>query len=95
VGDSNAAQLSVDRFAGVALIFGSLLRAAAAQTVVADLPIPSDGTERAAFLPAAQPRATVILLAGGEGIVQIDGAGNTRNNNFLIPNARDVATIPP
>jgi predicted alpha/beta-hydrolase family hydrolase len=54
-----------------------------AQAVVADLPTPM-GTERAAFLPATGGRATVILLAGGEGIVPIDGAGNSGNQNFLI-----------
>ena len=61
-----------------------LLSAAAhAQAVVADLPTQM-GTERAAFLPAPGGRATVVLLAGGEGIVQIDSAGNTGNQNFLI-----------
>jgi hypothetical protein len=57
--------------------------AARAQAVVADLPTPL-GTERAAFLAAPGARATVVLLAGGEGIVQIDPAGNTGNKNFLI-----------
>jgi hypothetical protein len=47
---------------------------ARAQTVVTDLPT-SMGTERAAFLPASTPRATVILLAGGEGVVQIGPGG--------------------
>jgi hypothetical protein len=71
-------------FALTALMAAAVAGVAAAQAVVADLPIPSGGTERAAFLTAAQPHATVILLAGGEGIVQIDGAGNSANRNFLI-----------
>jgi predicted alpha/beta-hydrolase family hydrolase len=54
-----------------------------AQALVADLPT-SMGTERAAFLPVPGGRATVILLAGGEGIVPIDGAANSGNQNFLI-----------
>ena len=54
-----------------------------AQAAVADLPTPM-GTERAAFLPAPGARGTVILLAGGEGVVPIDGAGNSGNQNFLI-----------
>jgi hypothetical protein len=66
------------------LLVAACLRAAFGQAVVADLPIPSGGTERAAFVAAPQGRATVILLAGGEGIVNIDSAGGTSNNNFLI-----------
>jgi predicted alpha/beta-hydrolase family hydrolase len=64
-------------------VFILLSANAYAQAVVADLPTPM-GTERAAFLPAPDGRATVILLAGGEGVVSIDGAGNSRNQNFLI-----------
>jgi pimeloyl-ACP methyl ester carboxylesterase len=59
------------------------MTSADAQAVVADLPI-SGATERAAFWPAPQARATVILLAGGDGIVAIDESGNSRNNNFLV-----------
>ena len=57
--------------------------AARAQAVVADLPTPL-GTERAAFFAAPGARATVVLLAGGEGIVQINQLGDTGNQNFLI-----------
>ena len=64
--------------------FGPAASRAQAQAVVADLPIPSGGTERIAFLPAPAPRATVILLAGGQGIVQIGADGGTGNSNFLI-----------
>jgi len=68
----------------VALLFVAVASPADAQTIVADLPVPSGGTERAAFFAAAQGHATVVLLAGGEGIVMIDNAGNTGNTNFLI-----------
>lgn len=71
------------RFCGTLLIVVGV-PAAFAQAIVADLPLPSGGTERAAFLAAPLGRATVILLAGGEGIVRIDDAGNTGNANFLI-----------
>jgi hypothetical protein len=57
--------------------------AARAQAVVADLPTPL-GTERAAFFAAPGARATVVLLAGGEGIVRISQLGDTSNGNFLI-----------
>ena len=56
---------------------------ARAQVVVADLPT-SLGTQRAAFLPAPTARATVILLAGAEGVVQIGPGGESGNRNFLI-----------
>src|SRR5215212_8526527 len=55
-----------------------------AQAVVTDLPIPSGGTERVAFLPAPGARATVVLLPGGEGVVQLGPGGEAGNNNFLI-----------
>jgi pimeloyl-ACP methyl ester carboxylesterase len=67
-----------------AVFYTATVGLAAAQAVVADLPVPSGGTERAAFLAAPQARATVVLLAGGEGIVPIDNAGNSGNQNFLI-----------
>src|SRR6185437_4348507 len=57
--------------------------AAQAQAVVADLPTPL-GAEQAAFLPARGARATVVLLAGGSGIVAIGPGGETANQNFLI-----------
>ena len=68
----------------VALLFVVRVQPVAAQGVVADLPLPSGGSERVVLLPAPQTRATVILLAGGEGIVQIDNSGDTRNGNFLV-----------
>ena len=71
-------------FVLAAVFYAATVGLAAAQAVVADLPVPSGGTERAAFLAAPQARATVVLLAGGEGIVPIDNAGNSGNQNFLI-----------
>jgi hypothetical protein len=71
-------------FVLAAVFYVATVGLGAAQAVVADLPVPSGGTERAAFLAAPQARATVVLLAGGEGIVPIDNAGNSGNQNFLI-----------
>jgi hypothetical protein len=68
----------------VALFCAAYVGPVSAQAVVADLPISSGGSERAAFIGAPQGRATVILLAGGDGVVPIDNAGNTGNQNFLI-----------
>jgi len=52
---------------------------------VVNLPIPSGGTEQVLFIAAPQPRATVILLSGGSGLIAIDNAGNVRpGNNFLV-----------
>ncbi|HEX3883898.1 MAG TPA: hypothetical protein VHW66_14665 [Stellaceae bacterium] len=70
-------------FAGSLVVVLIAAAAARAQAVVADLPTPL-GTERAAFLAAPGARATVVLLAGGEGIVRISQAGDTGSNNFLI-----------
>ena len=74
----------VRRWALVAFCCTTSAGPVAAQAVVADLPIPSGGTERAAFIAARQGRATVVLLAGGDGTVPIDNAGNTGSQNFLI-----------
>jgi pimeloyl-ACP methyl ester carboxylesterase len=57
--------------------------AAQARAVAADLATPL-GTERAAFLAAPGARATVVLLAGGEGIVPINRLGDSGSGNFLI-----------
>jgi pimeloyl-ACP methyl ester carboxylesterase len=75
---------AVAGLAWIALLSATAPPPASAQAVVADLPIPSGGTERVAFLPASAPRATVILLAGGEGVVQIGPGGEASSNNFLI-----------
>ena len=71
-------------FVLAAVFYVATVGLAAGQAVVADLPVSSGGTERTAFLAAPQARATVVLLAGGEGIVPIDNAGNSGNQNCLI-----------
>src|SRR5580658_9136166 len=60
-------------------------QAAAGQPVVVDLAVPSGGSERVLYLAAAQPRATVILLSGGDGMLNIDPAGTIApGGNFLV-----------
>ncbi len=52
---------------------------------VADLAVPSWGRERILFIAVPQPRATVILLSGGRGMLAIDDAGTIRpDGNFLV-----------
>ena len=61
------------------------LNPALAQGVVSDIPLADGRSERVLFAaPAGGPRATVVMLPGGSGIIDFDAAGNTRNNNFLI-----------
>jgi hypothetical protein len=61
-----------------------------AQTVpgsieIADLAVPSGGTERVLLIAARPARATVILLAGGDAVLVIDNAGTvTPGTNFLV-----------
>jgi pimeloyl-ACP methyl ester carboxylesterase len=64
---------------------GAHAQTANAQPVIADLPVSSGGTERVLFIAAPQPRATVVLLSGGSGVLAIDDAGNIRpGGNFLV-----------
>jgi len=62
------------------------MRGASAQTVAADIPLEGGGTERVLFAGPANPRAILIMLAGGDGIVEIGNtaAGGRLANNFLI-----------
>ena len=75
---------AVATLAAIALLSAAASAPARGQAVVTDLPVPTGGTERAAFLPAPAARATVVLLPGGEGVVQIGPGGESGNNNFLI-----------
>jgi pimeloyl-ACP methyl ester carboxylesterase len=52
---------------------------------VADLALPTGGTERVLFMAARPARATMILLAGGDSVFAIDNSGNvTPATNFLL-----------
>jgi len=84
---------------GLAALVVSIGNGAHAQTAnappeVVDLPVSSGGgTEQVLFIAAPQPRATVILLSGGSGLLAIDNAGNVRpGNNFLVRTRGSWAT---
>jgi hypothetical protein len=67
----------------VALLSVGAARAASMNVV--DLPEPSGRIERVLFLAVSQPRATVVLLSGGQGKLAIDAAGTIRpDGNFLV-----------
>ena len=52
---------------------------------VADLAMPTGGSERVLFLGSRAGRATVILLSGGDGVFTIDNVGNVMpGGNFLV-----------
>lgn len=73
-----------------AILFAlSALRAAAEPTtVVKDLPYPG-GTERTILIAADQPKATVILFPGGDGIIKLDSDGHIGDpTNFLVRSRR-------
>jgi predicted alpha/beta hydrolase family esterase len=57
---------------------------AAPTAVVKDLAYPG-GTERTLLLAADQPKATVILFPGGDGVIKLDSAGHIGDpTNFLV-----------
>jgi hypothetical protein len=59
---------------------------AAAQANVADIPLPGGASERVLFIGAANPAATLVMLAGGDGVVGIDSNGGigALAGNFLV-----------
>jgi pimeloyl-ACP methyl ester carboxylesterase len=61
------------------------VRPASAQAVAADVPLES-GSERVLFAGPSNPGAILIMLPGGDGIVEIGNtaAGGRLANNFLI-----------
>jgi pimeloyl-ACP methyl ester carboxylesterase len=64
----------------------SLVRPAAAQNVVADIPLANGGSERVAFRGPAKPAAILVMLAGGDGTVGITNSGSIDHlaGNFLL-----------
>jgi hypothetical protein len=78
------------RAAAVLAIFAAAMlcsvRAASAQAFATDIPLEAGGTERVLFAPAANPRAVLIMLPGGDGVVDIgnSAASGRLANNFLV-----------
>jgi hypothetical protein len=61
-------------------------RPAAAQGIAADVPLADGGVERVLFAGPANPRAILVMLPGGDGIVDIGttAASGRLVNNFLV-----------
>ena len=64
--------------------------ASRAQEAVFDIPTRAGVTQRLLLIPAAEPKAAVVLFAGGHGGLQLTEDGRPRwgNNNFLVRSAR-------
>ena len=69
-----------------ALILAALAAPASAQNIVVDVPLGARGSERVLFAGPANPPASLMMLAGGDGIVGIDDSGaiGSLAGNFLI-----------
>src|SRR5262245_15449907 len=63
-----------------------LMAPAAAETLVADLPLEDGGIQRILYATPANPRAALIMLPGGNGMVEIGNDGSIRRmgQNFLL-----------
>jgi dienelactone hydrolase len=77
-------------FPTVLLCTISAISPARSQDKVVDIPTRSGVSQRFLLISTAEPKATVILFAGGHGGLQLNDAGNARwgNNNFLVRSAR-------
>jgi pimeloyl-ACP methyl ester carboxylesterase len=74
------------------LIFCCLVacfESALAEDKVVDIPTRAGVTQRFLLIPAAEPKAAVVLFAGGHGGLQLNDAGGPRSgkNNFLVRSA--------
>jgi hypothetical protein len=59
---------------------------AAAEPTVTELPLESGGSRRVLFISPANPRATLIMLPGGNGMVEFgpDATFRRMGHNFLL-----------
>ena len=67
----------------------SAISPARSQDKIVDIPTRSDVSQRFLLISTAEPKAAVILFAGGHGGLQLTDAGTARwgNNNFLVRSA--------
>jgi pimeloyl-ACP methyl ester carboxylesterase len=72
--------------AAIPLLRGpAFAQAANTSWAVVDIAVPGQGTERALYAGATQPRLTAILLKGSDGVLTFDTAGNpSPGDNFLV-----------
>lgn len=70
--------------ATLALWLISLLQPVLAQNGVFDIPLASGGSQRVLFAGPANPRATLVMLPGGSGVIGIEAGVNPTSNNFLV-----------
>jgi hypothetical protein len=72
--------------AGILLALGliGLSQPLAAQSLAADVPLASGGSQRVLFAGPANPRAILIMFPGGPGLVGITASGTSNNRNFLV-----------
>ncbi len=59
-------------------------RPTAAETFVTDLPLDDVGSQRVLYAAPANARATLIMLPGGNGMVEIGNDGTIRSGSFLL-----------
>jgi hypothetical protein len=71
--------------AGVILLIASCVPAAA-DTIVTELPLDDGGIQRVLYTSPANPRAALIMLPGGNGMVEFgpDGAFRRMGGSFLL-----------
>ena len=72
--------------AGILLALGliGLAQPLAAQSLAADVPLASGGTQRVLFAGPADPRAILIMLPAGPASSGITASGTSNSRNFLV-----------
>lgn len=73
-------------FAAAAAWLITLTTPAIAQNIVADIPLASGISERVVLADAANPATTLVMLAGGDGVLSISASGaiGSLAGNFLL-----------
>jgi pimeloyl-ACP methyl ester carboxylesterase len=68
------------------LILALLAAPTSAENIVADVPLAGGGSERVLFAEPTNPPAILVMLAGGDGIVEISNSGAITGlrGNFLL-----------
>ena len=63
-----------------------LMGPATGETLVTDLPLQDGGSQRVLYAAPANPRAALVMLPGGNGMVEIGNDGSIRRmgQNFLL-----------